>query len=64
MTKEKKRLLNEVKTNDRLTVYQIKLFKKRVDLITKLMIHYSITIKKGSRRELQIKQIFKEHGIK
>jgi len=58
MTKEKARLISEVKCNDKLTIYQVKLFKKRVDLITKLMVLYSVSIKKGSRRELQIKKIF------
>jgi hypothetical protein len=58
MTKEKSRLINEVKTNDRLTIYQVKLFKKRVDLITQLMVIYSVRIKKDSRREKQIKKVF------
>jgi len=60
MTKEKARLIFEVKTNDRLTIYQVRLFKKRVQLITELMVLYSIKIKKGSRRELQIKKVFDE----
>lgn len=63
MTKEKARLINEVKNNDRITVYQIKLYKKRVDLITKLMVLYSVRIKKGSRREKQIKNVFAKYGI-
>ncbi len=64
MTKEKARLISEVKNNDRITVYQIKLYKKRVDLITKLMVLYSVRIKKGSRREKQIKKVFAKYGIK
>lgn len=60
MTKEKARLIKEVKTNDKLTIYQVRLFKKRVDLITELMVLYSVRIKKGSRRELQIKKVFDE----
>lgn len=63
MTKEKVRLINEVKNNDRITVYQIKLYKKRVDLITKLMVLYSVKIKKDSRREKQIRKIFGIYGI-
>ncbi len=58
MTKEKLRLISEVKTNDRLTIYQVKLFKKRVELITQLMETYSVRIKKDSRREKQIKKVF------
>jgi len=64
MSKEKLRLVNEVKTNDKLTIYQVKLFKKRVDLITQLMVMYSVRIKKGSRREKQIKNVFAKYGIK
>ena len=63
MSKGKLRLINEVKNNDRLTIYQVRLFKKRVDLITELMETYSIRIKKGSRREEQIKKVFAKHGI-
>jgi len=64
MTKEKDRLLEQVKYfGDDLKVSQIKLFKKRVDRITELQRLYSIKIKKNSRRELQVKRIFARYNV-
>ncbi len=65
MTAEKKRLINDVKTKgDDLKISQIKLNKKRVDLITELMRLYSIKIKPKSRRENQINKVFERYNIK